>query len=68
MQEKKLSLGGLSISLRPNEEIELRNSDYVLRNNGPVTCRVQIYSKKRRDEINAELEARFTAEALAQSK
>lgn len=49
--EKPISLGGLFTTLKPGTEIELKSTDFVVRNNGPVSAQLHIYSKSRRDLI-----------------
>ena len=47
----KQNLGGLLFTLRPNEQIEIRNSDYVLCNRSLVTVRIHLYLKIRANAV-----------------
>lgn len=45
----KKSIGGLYVTLRPGEQLQLRDSDYVIQNDGVVTTRIHIFSRTRAD-------------------
>jgi hypothetical protein len=42
----KRSVGGLVAAIKPNRELRLRDSHYVVRNVGHYSIRVQIYTSE----------------------
>lgn len=49
----KQNVGGLVFTLRPKEQIQLRNSDYILCNKSPVTIRLHLFLKSKAEAIVA---------------
>jgi hypothetical protein len=51
---KPKSVGGLYVTLAPQEQIALRNSDYIVQNLSPISARLQIFLKSKAEAIVAD--------------
>ncbi len=47
----KNKLGGLLFTLRPNELLVIRDSDYVLENKGPLPVRMRLFKRSQAESI-----------------
>jgi len=54
---------GLHIPLKPGEELEIKGTDYIIRNIGSVSTRLHIFTKAYKRQLQREeFAARATAE------
>jgi hypothetical protein len=47
----KSKLGGLSFTLRPDEHLHIKGTDYVIKNGSPLTVRLHLFLKSKYDAI-----------------
>lgn len=57
-QPTKDSIGGLLANLKPNHEIKIKDTDYVVRNVGLHTVRLHIYINPGDKADNSKMEGR----------
>ena len=56
---------GLFITLKPGEEIELKDTKYVIKNHGAISCSLNIYTQESRRQAQ---KIRYTKEVIMDVK
>lgn len=57
-QEKKPG-SGLFLNLKPGEQLEIKGTEYIVRNNGVITAQLHIFTQAFKAQIKDKVRGRF---------